>query len=32
MIAEYFPNVVALSLGAFAAMLIFVSVEDAIKR
>lgn len=32
MIADYFPAVVALSLGAFAAMLIYVSIEDALKR
>lgn len=32
MIADYFPAVVALSLGAFAAMLIYVSIEDAFKR
>jgi hypothetical protein len=32
MIADYFPAVVALSLGAFAAVLIFVSIEDALKR
>jgi hypothetical protein len=32
MIADYFPAIVALSLTAFAAVLMIVSIEDAIKH